>query len=133
VSKRIYVGNLSYSTTEAALNELFSAIGPVTSVTLIADNATGRSKGFAFVEMADDAKALEAITQLNDKEVDGRTIKVAEARPKTEGGGGGGGFRPRREGGGGYGGGGGGRGGDRGDRGESGGGRDFSGGRRPRW
>ena len=133
MSKRIYVGNLSYSTTEAKLNELFSAIGPVTSVALIADNATGRSKGFAFVEMSDDAKALEAINQLNEKEVDGRTIKVAEARPKTEGGGGGGGYRPRREGGGGYGGGGGGRGGDRGDRGEGGGGRDFSGGRRPRW
>jgi len=130
VSKRIYVGNLSYSTTEAKLNELFSAIGPVTSVSLIADNATGRSKGFAFVEMSDDAKALEAINQLNEKEVDGRTIKVAEARPKTEGGGGGGGgYRPRREGGGGFGG----DRGDRGDRGERGGGRDFSGGRRPRW
>ena len=127
MSKRIYVGNLSYSTTEAKLNELFSAIGPVTSVTLIADNATGRSKGFAFVEMSDDAKATEAINALNEKEVDGRTIKVAEARPKTEGGGGGGGgYRPRREGGGGFG-------GDRGDRGERGGGRDFSGGRRPRW
>jgi len=130
VSKRIYVGNLSYNTTDVALNELFSTIGAVTSVTMIADNATGRSKGFAFVEMADDAKALEAITQLNEKEVDGRNIKVAEARPKTEGGGGGGGFRPRRSGGGG----GGGFGGDRGgDRGEGGGGRDFSGGRRPRW
>ena len=127
MSKRIYVGNLSYSTTEAKLNELFSAIGPVTSVTLIADNATGRSKGFAFVEMSDDAQATEAINALNEKEVDGRTIKVAEARPKTEGGGGGGGgYRPRREGGGGFG-------GDRGDRGERGGGRDFSGGRRPRW
>lgn len=125
MSKRIYVGNLSYSTTEAKLNELFSAVGPVASVTLIADNATGRSKGFAFVEMSDDAKAVEAINQLNEKEVDGRTIKVAEARPKTEGGGGGG-YRPRREGGGGFG-------GDRGDRGERGGGRDFSGGRRPRW
>ena len=131
MSKRIYVGNLSYNTTDVALNELFSTIGAVTSVTMIADNATGRSKGFAFVEMADDAKALEAITQLNEKEVDGRNIKVAEARPKTEGGGGGGGFRPRRSGGGG---GGGGFGGDRGgDRGEGGGGRDFSGGRRPRW
>ena len=108
MSKRIYVGNLSYSTTEAKLNELFSAIGPVTSVTLIADNATGRSKGFAFVEMADDAQAAEAITQLNEKALDGRNIKVAEARPKTEGSGRMGGGR-------------------RDDR------RDFSGGRRPRW
>jgi len=110
VTKRIYVGNLSYETTDAKLSELFGTIGPVASVTLITEPGTGRSKGFAFVEMADDEKAVAAISELNEKELDGRNIKVAEARPKTEGTG--------RMGGGG--GGGGGR-------------RDFSGGRRPRY
>ena len=110
MTKRIYVGNLSYETTDAKLSELFGTIGPVASVTLITEPGTGRSKGFAFVEMADDAQAVAAISALNEKELDGRNIKVAEARPKTEGTG--------RMGGGG--GGGGGR-------------RDFSGGRRPRY
>lgn len=107
MTKRIYVGNLSYETTDAKLSELFGAIGPVQSVTLITEPGTGRSKGFAFVEMADDAQATEAINQLNEKELDGRNIKVAEARPKPEGSGRTGG--PRRD--------------DRNDR----------GGRRPRW
>jgi cold-inducible RNA-binding protein len=107
VTKRIYVGNLSYQTTDAALSELFGAVGTVESVTLITEPGTGRSKGFAFVEMADDAQATEAINQLNEKELDGRNIKVAEARPRAEGSGRMGG--PRR------------------------GGRDFGGGRRPRW
>jgi RNA recognition motif-containing protein len=96
VSKRIYVGNLSYQTTEAKLNELFGAIGEVASVTLITAPGTGRSKGFAFVEMSDDAKAVEAINQLNEQEVDGRKLKVAEARPKPEGSGRTGGFRGDR-------------------------------------
>ncbi|MFQ6101044.1 MAG: RNA recognition motif domain-containing protein [Anaerolineae bacterium] len=80
--KRLYVGNLSYKTTEAALSELFGELGEVTSVNLITDRMTGRSKGFAFVEMADDSAAQQAISQLNGKEVDERTIKVEEARPR---------------------------------------------------
>jgi RNA recognition motif-containing protein len=94
VTKRIYVGNMSYDTTDAKLSEIFGAFGEVASVTLINDNATGRSKGFAFVEMAEDTAAVAAIGALNEKDVDGRNIKVAEARPKTESfGGSRGGFR----------------------------------------
>jgi cold-inducible RNA-binding protein len=95
VTKKLYVGNLSYSTTESTLSELFAGVGEVQSVSLITDRLTGGSKGFAFVEMADEAKAQEAITKLNEQEVDGRTIKVAEARPKRENRGGGGGYRRR--------------------------------------
>ena len=84
MAKRIYVGNLSYETTEAALSALFGEIGEVESVTLITDRMSGRSKGFAFVEMADETKTQETITQLNEREVDGRTLKVAEARPKRD-------------------------------------------------
>ena len=96
MTKKLYVGNLSYETTEAALSELFGTIGEVLSVTLITDRVTGRSKGFAFVEMADDTTAQEAINQLNEKDMDGRSIKVAEARPKREDRGGGGGRRRDR-------------------------------------
>ncbi len=85
MTKRLYVGNLSYQTTDVRLSELFGAIGTVNSVTLITEPGTGRSKGFAFVEMADDEQANAAITQLNEQEVDGRNIKVAEARPKPQG------------------------------------------------
>ena len=95
MSKRIYVGNLSYETTDAKLNELFGTVGQVASVTMITEPGTGRSKGFAFVEMADDAQADAAITQLNEQEVDGRKLKVAEARPRPEGSGRMGG--PRRD------------------------------------
>jgi RNA recognition motif-containing protein len=84
VAKKLYVGNLSYQTTEDALSELFGTVGEVVSVNLITDRDSGRSKGFAFVEMAADATAQEAINQLNGREVDGRTITVAEARPKRE-------------------------------------------------
>ena len=84
MTKKLYVGNLSYDTTEATLHDLFAAIGEVTSVALITDRATGRSKGFAFVEMADDAAAQTAINELNEKEVDGRAIRVAEARPQRQ-------------------------------------------------
>jgi cold-inducible RNA-binding protein len=84
MTKKLYVGNLSYDTTEASLSELFGAIGEVQSVALITDRMSGRSKGFAFVEMADDSAAQEAINQLNERELDGRTIKVAPARPKRE-------------------------------------------------
>jgi cold-inducible RNA-binding protein len=82
MTKKLYVGNLSYATTEAALSELFGAVGEVTSVNLITDRSTGRSKGFAFVEMAEDSAAQEAIEQLGGKELDGREINVAEARPQ---------------------------------------------------
>jgi cold-inducible RNA-binding protein len=95
MTKKLYVGNLSYDTTEATLSDLFATVGQVQSVSLITDRVTGRSKGFAFVEMADDTAAQEAINQLNDREVDGRAIKVAEARPRESDGGGAG--RPRRD------------------------------------
>jgi cold-inducible RNA-binding protein len=84
MAKKLYVGNLGYATTNATLSELFGAIGEVLSVNLITDRMTGRSKGFAFVEMAERATALEAIDQLNGREVDGRSIKVAEARPRRD-------------------------------------------------
>ena len=95
MTKKLYVGNLSYSTTESTLSELFAGVGEVESVSLITDRMTGGSKGFAFVEMADEVLAQQAITKLNEQEVDGRTIKVAEARPKRENRGGGGGYRRR--------------------------------------
>jgi len=82
MNKRLYVGNLSYQTTEATLSNLFGAIGEVISVDLITDRMTGRSRGFAFVEMAEQSAAQEAINQLNGKTVDGRDIKVAEAHPR---------------------------------------------------
>jgi cold-inducible RNA-binding protein len=109
MTKRIYVGNLSYQTTEADLTNLFEQVGQVESVNIITDRDTGRSKGFGFVEMsAEDAD--KAIAQFNGTEVNGRALTVNEARPREErsggrGGGGRGGY------GGGRGGGGGGRGG----------------------
>jgi len=101
MGKKLYVGNLEYSTTERALSDLFGEVGEVVSVSLITDRMTGRSKGFAFVEMAEASAAKEAINQLNGKSVDGRTIKVDEARPRRQqdspwGGGGGRGGRRRR-------------------------------------
>ena len=82
MTKKLYVGNLSYATTEGNLSELFGAVGEVTSVSVITDRMSGRSKGLAFVEMAEDSAAQEAIAQLNSKELDGREINVAEARPQ---------------------------------------------------
>jgi cold-inducible RNA-binding protein len=82
MAKKLYVGNLSYATTEGNLSELFGTVGEVTSVSLITDRSSGRSKGFAFVEMAEDSAAQAAIAQLSGKEVDGREISVAEARPQ---------------------------------------------------
>jgi cold-inducible RNA-binding protein len=98
---KLYVGNLSYSASEDELRNLFSQYGTVESVAVITDRDTGRSKGFAFVEFANDQEAQAAISALNGKEMSGRSLSVSPARPKTEGGGGGGGR-------GGYGGGGGG-------------------------
>lgn len=82
MSKKLYVGNLNYDTTESSIATLFGAVGEVRSVRLITDQMTGRSKGFAFVEMADESAAQQAIQQLNGREVDGRSIKVAEAHPQ---------------------------------------------------
>ena len=114
MGKKLYVGNLPYSATEATLRELFAPLGEVTSVSIITDRDSGRSKGFGFVEMATDAAAQQAITQLSGKTMDDRAITVAEARPQADRGGGGGrgGFGGGR---GGFGGGrsGGGRGGRR--------------------
>jgi RNA recognition motif-containing protein len=101
MSMKLYVGNLSFDTSNQDLNELFSAHGTVESSNIIEDRETGRSRGFGFVEMASKSEGEEAIAQLNGKEVDGRTLKVNEAKPQENRGGGGGGR-------GGYGGGGGG-------------------------
>jgi cold-inducible RNA-binding protein len=87
MNKKLYVGNLSYQTTHATLSDLFEAIGEVVSVNLITDRVTGRSRGFAFVEMANQSAAQEAISQLNGREVDGQAIKVAEAPPRQPRGG----------------------------------------------
>ena len=100
---RIYVGNLSYDTTEDELRKDFSAFGEVASVSVVTDRYSGRSKGFAFVEMTNKAEADAAIAGLNGKAVKERTLVVNEARPRTEGGSGG---RSGGYGGGGYGGGG---------------------------
>jgi len=123
MGRRLYVGNLPYSATEDQLTELFSRAGKVDSVRVMRDVATGRARGFAFVEMSSDDEAQKAISEFHEHQMEGRALVVNEARPKPEGGfGGGGGSRGR----GGYGGGGRGGGYDDGD---------FSGGRRkePRW
>jgi len=101
MSTKLYVGNLDYSTTEGNLSDLFSEVGEVVSVSLITDRMTGRSRGFAFVEMAEAGAAQKAIDELNGKTLGQREIKVAEARPRQPrgdrgfGGGGGGGGRRR--------------------------------------
>lgn len=124
----IYVGNLSFNATEDSIREAFSQYGAVDSVKIITDRETGRSRGFAFVEMADAEEAKRAIEALNDQDISGRPVRVNEARPKGEGsgrgGGGGGGYGGGGGGGrsGGYGGGGGGRGGGGGGYGGGGGG-----------
>jgi RNA recognition motif-containing protein len=82
MSKNIYVGNMSYNTTETALRELFEEYGEVISVNVITDRQTGRPRGFAFVEMEDDGAANTAIAELNGQELDGRTLTVNEARPR---------------------------------------------------
>lgn len=82
MGKRLYVGNLPYSMTEEELANVFTKAGAVTDVAIVVDRDTGRSKGFGFVEMADEATALAAVQQLNGSQVGGRTIKVAEANPR---------------------------------------------------
>jgi RNA recognition motif-containing protein len=102
----IYVGNLSWNLKDQDLSNLFASHGEVVSAKIVTDKFTGRSKGFGFVEMANDDQAQAAITALNGSEVDGRNIVVNESRPKPEGGGGSGsGFKKRSFGGGGGGGG----------------------------
>ncbi|MFN2482380.1 MAG: RNA recognition motif domain-containing protein [Pyrinomonadaceae bacterium] len=113
MATRLYVGNLSFRATAEELQELFSQAGEVSAANVVTDRETGCSRGFGFVEMADDAGAQAAIEQFNGKDFQGRNLTVNEARPRSEGGGGGGGGRGgyggnRGGGGGGYGGGGGG-------------------------
>ena len=88
---RLYVGNLSYNVTNASLETLFADFGRVQSAQVVMDRDTGRSKGFGFVEMSDNGQAQAAINGLNQKEVDGRSLTVNEARPRRAQGGGGGG------------------------------------------
>jgi|SRR5688572_8922963 len=98
MSKKIYVGNLSFQTTESDITEAFSSFGPVESVSIITDRDTGRSKGFGFVQMAEQADADKAISALNGTALGGRDLTVNEARPmvKREGGSFGGGGNGRR-------------------------------------
>ena len=122
MGRRLYVGNLPYSSTEDQLTELFSRAGKVDNVRVMRDMATGRARGFASVEMSTDDEAQRAISELHEHQLDGRALVVNEARPKPEGGFGGGG-RGR-----GFGGAGG------GNRGGGGYGDDFGGRRKePRW
>lgn len=94
MTKRLYVGNLSYKLSNAELEQLFSPHGTVESAQVIMDRDTGRSKGFGFVEMATDQQADAAIAALHGKEIDGRSLTVNEARPREDRAGGG--FRGRR-------------------------------------
>jgi cold-inducible RNA-binding protein len=88
MSKRLYVGNLSYGTTEMGLRELFEQSGPVAEVKVVLDRDTGRPRGFAFVEMTTDEGAEQAISQLNGRDLDGRALKVNVAEERSSGGGG---------------------------------------------
>ncbi len=117
---KLYVGNLSFNTTETDLQDLFAQAGPVQEVTLMQDKFTGKSRGFAFVTMTTDADAQKAVSEFNGKTVEGRPLTVNEARPREA--------RPPGGGGGGYGGGGGGRGGGGGGYGGGGGGGGYGGG-----
>ncbi len=120
MGNRLYVANLSYQTTESELEEVFQQCGTVSSVQIVTDRETGRSRGFGFITMGSDAEAGAAVEKLDGEDMDGRPLRVSEARPREDRppGGGGGGYK----GGGGGGGGGrdrndrGGRGGDRGGR-----------------
>lgn len=115
MGKKLYVGNLPFSTTDESLQALFAEVGNVESAKIIFDRATGRSKGFGFVEMGTEDDANAAIEKMNGREFSGRTINVSEAREQAPRQGGGGGGRGGFGGGGGRGGfGGGGRGGNRG-------------------
>jgi RNA recognition motif-containing protein len=129
MSTKLYVGNLAFQTTSQELQELFATAGTVESASVVEDRDTGRSRGFAFVEMSTKEEAAAAIDQFNGKEVGGRALKVNEAKPRENRSGGGGGGR------GGFGGNRGGFGGNRGGGGRSSGGYGGGGGgsREPRW
>ena len=121
MSTKLYVGNLAFQTTSEELQDLFAQAGTVESASVVEDRMTGRSRGFAFVEMASKEEAASAIEQFNGKEVGGRALKVNEAKPRENRGGGGRGF-------------GGNRGGGFGNRNGGGRGGNFGGGNRePRW
>ena len=94
MSKRLFVGNLNFSTTESDLRDAFSAFGNVLGSTVVTDRATGQSRGFGFVEVDDDADAKRAVSELDGSSLNGRSIKVDEARERGSGGGG---FRNRRD------------------------------------
>jgi RNA recognition motif-containing protein len=96
MSRKLYVGNLPFSATEDDLQALFAGAGNVESINVIRDAATGRMRGFAFVEMASEEEAQQAISMLNDRDFGGRNLTVNEARPKTGGGGSFGGGNGRR-------------------------------------
>ncbi len=122
MSTKLYVGNLAFQTTSEELQALFAQAGTVESASVVEDRMTGRSRGFAFVEMATAEEANAAVEQFNGKEVGGRALKVNEAKPReNRGGGGGRGFGGNR--GGGYG----------GNRGGGRGGNSYGGNREPRW
>ena len=89
MGKKLYVGNLPYQTDENELQTLFATAGTVETVSVVRDQATGRARGFGFVEMGSDEEAQTAISKLNNADLGGRSIMVNEARPKTAGGGGG--------------------------------------------
>lgn len=98
MGRKLYVGNLPYEAAETQLQELFARAGTVDTVTVMRDTATGRARGFAFVEMSTDEEAQRAVSELNAYQLGGRSLTVNEARPKTSNGGGGfgGGQGPRR-------------------------------------
>ena len=100
MSTKLYVGNLAFQTTNQELQQLFGQAGTVQSASVVEDRDTGRSRGFAFIEMSSEAEANSAIEQFNGKEVGGRALKVNEAKPRENRGGGGRGFS--NNGGGGY-------------------------------
>lgn len=102
MGKKLYIGNLSFQATEQELSDSFAQFGTVESVRIITDRDTGRSKGFAFVEMSTDEEAADVIEKMNGASLGGRPLKISEARPQENrggGGGGGGGFRGGRGGG----------------------------------
>lgn len=92
MGKKLYVGNLAYSVTSESLEQMFLEFGTVTSAQVIQDRDTGRSKGFGFVEMQTDDAAQRAISGMHEKQVDGRSLTVNEAKPRESGGGGRGGY-----------------------------------------
>jgi len=89
MAKKLFVGNLSWNTTDQTLQDFFAQCGTVLSATVIKDRMSGRSKGFGFVEMSTEEEAARAVQELNEKELDGRNIRVSEAKPQEE--------RPRRD------------------------------------